>query len=79
MVIKEIVMDRISHELPAELVRRPEERNMHRHELRTLHVCDAAKLSSSLQNVDILRDALGLWGIDAEDGLRYERRLRREW
>ncbi|EOG5375539.1 hypothetical protein ACLE0G_003848 [Cronobacter turicensis] len=75
MVIKEIVMDRISHELPAELVRRPEERNM----LRTLHGCDAAKLSSSLQNVDILRDALGLWGINAEDGLRYKRRLRREW
>ena len=31
------------------------------------------------QNSSVIREALGLWGNQQEDGLEYERKLREEW
>lgn len=31
------------------------------------------------QSSSVIRDALGLWGNQQEDGLEYERKLREEW
>ncbi|CCK00307.1 hypothetical protein SMC27_002940 [Cronobacter malonaticus] len=79
MVIKEIIMSRISRKLHVERVRHPGERNVSHHELRAFHSDDAVTGSPDRQKEDMLRDAFGLWGINAEDGLSFERRLRREW
>lgn len=31
------------------------------------------------QSTSVIREALGLWGDNLEDGLEYERKLREEW
>ncbi|WP_105648050.1 hypothetical protein [Cronobacter dublinensis] len=79
MVIKDIVTGTVSLNPPAELIRRPGELNTRRHLSRAPHLCGAACHICDPQKKDVLHDALGLWGINAEDGLRYERRLRNEW
>ncbi|EGT5185114.1 hypothetical protein E7W39_04520 [Cronobacter sakazakii] len=79
MVIKEIVVSRISREPSGEPIRCPEALNIPSQLLRTPRVYSKGEYSSDQQKKDVLHDALGLWGVNAEDGLSYERSLRSEW
>ncbi|MDF3613650.1 CopG family transcriptional regulator, partial [Enterobacter hormaechei] len=40
---------------------------------------EAIELYLDQQNSSVIREALGLWGNQQEDGLEYERKLREEW
>jgi predicted transcriptional regulator len=40
---------------------------------------EAIELYLDQQSSAVIRDALGLWGNQQEDGLEYQRKLREEW
>lgn len=75
----EMSMGRILIDLSDDALQRLESlkqlRNLPRAEL----IREAVEQYLDRQSTSVIREALGLWGDGAEDGIEYERKLREEW
>lgn len=78
-ILIEDLMGRILLDLPDDALRRLEHLKERRKLPRAALLREAVEEYLDRQNQDVVQNALGLWGDNAEDGLEYERKLREEW
>ncbi|WP_225759933.1 ribbon-helix-helix domain-containing protein [Leclercia sp. Marseille-Q4284] len=74
-----IDMGRILIDLSDDVIQRLDALKQLRNQPRAELLREAIELYLDQQSSSVIRDALGLWGNQQEDGLEYERKLREEW
>ncbi|MBW9399228.1 ribbon-helix-helix protein, CopG family [Leclercia adecarboxylata] len=74
-----IDMGRILIDLSDDVIQRLDNLKQLRNQPRAELLREAIEQYLDQQSVSVIRDALGLWGNQQEDGLEYERKLREEW
>ncbi len=74
-----IDMGRILIDLSDDVIQRLDDLKQLRNQPRAELLREAIELYLDQQSSSVIRDALGLWGNQQEDGLEYERKLREEW
>lgn len=72
-------MGRILIDLSDEVIQRLDNLKQLRNQPRAELLREAIEQYLDQQSSSVIRDALGLWGNQQEDGLEYERKLREEW
>ena len=72
-------MRRILIDLSDDVIQRLDNLKQLRNQPRAELLREAIELYLDQQSSSVIRDALGLWGNQQEDGLEYERKLREEW
>ncbi|MCU6676457.1 ribbon-helix-helix domain-containing protein [Leclercia tamurae] len=75
----DIDMGRILIDLSDDVIQRLDNLKQLRNQPRAELLREAIELYLDQQSSSVIRDALGLWGNQQEDGLEYERKLREEW
>ncbi|MCU6667593.1 ribbon-helix-helix domain-containing protein [Enterobacteriaceae bacterium H4N4] len=78
-VLADLDMGRILIDLSDDVIQRLDNLKQLRNKPRAELLREAIELYLEQQNASVIRDALGLWGNQQEDGLEYERKLREEW
>lgn len=73
-----IDMGRILIDLSDDVIQRLDDLKQLRNQPRAELLREAIELYLDQQSSSVIRDALGLWGNQQEDGLEYERKLREE-
>lgn len=72
-------MGRILIDLSDDAIQRLDNLKQLRNQPRAELLREAIEQYLDQQSTSVIRDALGLWGNQQEDGLEYERKLREEW
>ncbi|MGU3488048.1 CopG family ribbon-helix-helix protein [Enterobacter bugandensis] len=72
-------MGRILIDLSDDVIQRLDNLKQLRNRPRAELLREAIEQYLDRQSSSVIRDALGLWGNQQEDGLEYERKLREEW
>ena len=72
-------MGRILIDLSDDVIQRLDNLKQLRNQPRAELLREAIEQYLDQQSSSVIRDALGLWGNQQEDGLEYERKLREEW
>ena len=72
-------MGRILIDLSDDVIQRLDNLKQLRNRPRAELLREAIEQYLDQQSSSVIRDALGLWGNQQEDGLAYERKLREEW
>ena len=72
-------MGRILIDLSDDVIQRLDNLKQLRNRPRAELLREAIEQYLDQQSSPVIRDALGLWGNQQEDGLEYERKLREEW
>ena len=75
----ELNMGRILIDLSDDVIQRLDNLKQLRNQPRAELLREAIEQYLDQQSSSVIRDALGLWGNQQEDGLEYERKLREEW
>jgi len=75
----ELDMGRILIDLSDDVIQRLDNLKQLRNQPRAELLREAIELYLDQQSSSVIRDALGLWGNQQEDGLEVERKLREEW
>ncbi|MFA1019887.1 ribbon-helix-helix protein, CopG family [Enterobacter sp. SAT-E-asb] len=78
-VLAELNMGRILIDLSDDVLQRLDNLKQLRNQPRAELLREAIEQYLDRQSSSVIRDALGLWGNQQEDGLEYERKLREEW
>ncbi|MBJ5870265.1 ribbon-helix-helix protein, CopG family [Salmonella enterica subsp. enterica serovar Derby] len=78
-LLAELSMDRILIDLSDDVIQRLDNLKQLRNQPRAELLREAIEQYLDQQSSSVIRDALGLWGNQQEDGLEYERKLREEW
>ncbi len=78
-LLAELNMGRILIDLSDDVIPRLDNLKQLRNQPRAELLREAIELYLDQQSTSVIRDALGLWGNQQEDGLEYERKLREEW
>lgn len=72
-------MGRILLDLSDDVLQRLDDLKQLRNKPRAELLREAVEQYLDRQSTSVIREALGLWGDNLEDGLDYERKLREEW
>lgn len=72
-------MGRILIDLSDDVIQRLDNLKQLRNRPRAELLREAIEQYLDQQSSSVIRDALGLWGNQQEDGIEYERKLREEW
>ena len=78
-LLADLDMGRILIDLSDDVIQRLENLKQLRNRPRAELLREAIEQYLDQQSSSVIRDALGLWGNQQEDGLEYERKLREEW
>lgn len=78
-LLADLDMGRILIDLSDDLIQRLDNLKQLRNRPRAELLREAIEQYLDQQSSSVIRDALGLWGNQQEDGLEYERKLREEW
>ena len=78
-LLADLTMGRILIDLSDDVIQRLDNLKQLRNRPRAELLREAIELYLDQQNSSVIREALGLWGNQQEDGLEYERKLREEW
>ncbi|MGX5028970.1 ribbon-helix-helix protein, CopG family [Enterobacter asburiae] len=78
-ILAELNMGRILIDLSDDVIQRLDNLKQLRNQPRAELLREAIEQYLDQQSSSVIRDALGLWGNQQEDGLEYERKLREEW
>ena len=78
-LLAELNMGRILIDLSDDVLQRLDNLKQLRNQPRAELLREAIEQYLDRQSSSVIRDALGLWGNQQEDGLEYERKLREEW
>ncbi|EWG69939.1 MULTISPECIES: ribbon-helix-helix protein, CopG family [Enterobacter] len=78
-LLAELNMGRILVDLSDDVIQRLDNLKQLRNQPRAELLREAIEQYLDQQSSSVIRDALGLWGNQQEDGLEYERKLREEW
>ncbi|MGC6100886.1 ribbon-helix-helix protein, CopG family [Enterobacter sp. ku-bf2] len=78
-LLAELSMGRILIDLSDDVIQRLDNLKQLRNQPRAELLREAIEQYLDQQSSSVIRDALGLWGNQQEDGLEYERKLREEW
>ena len=78
-LLADLDMGRILIDLSDDVIQRLDNLKQLRNRPRAELLREAIELYLDQQNSSVIREALGLWGNQQEDGLEYERKLREEW
>ncbi|MCG5126914.1 ribbon-helix-helix domain-containing protein [Enterobacter mori] len=78
-LLADLDMGRILIDLSDDVIQRLDNLKQLRNRPRAELLREAIEQYLDQQNSSVIRDALGLWGNQQEDGLEYERKLREEW
>lgn len=78
-LLANIEMGRILIDLSDDVIQRLDNLKQLRNQPRAELLREAIEQYLDQQSSSVIRDALGLWGNEQEDGLEYERKLREEW
>ena len=78
-LLADLTMGRILIDLSDDVIQRLDNLKQLRNRPRAELLREAIELYLDLQTSSVIREALGLWGNQQEDGLEYERKLREEW
>ncbi|MEX9254571.1 ribbon-helix-helix protein, CopG family [Pseudenterobacter timonensis] len=78
-ILADLTMGRILIDLSDEVIQRLDNLKRLRNQPRAELLREAIELYLDQQSTSVIRDALGLWGNEKDDGLVYERKLREEW
>ncbi|WP_152082871.1 ribbon-helix-helix protein, CopG family [Enterobacter oligotrophicus] len=78
-LLAELDMGRILIDLSDDVIQRLDHLKQLRNQPRAELLREAIEQYLDQQSSLVIRDALGLWGNQQEDGLEYERKLREEW
>ena len=78
-LLAELNMGRILIDLSDDVIQRLDNLKQLRNQPRAELLREAIEQFLDQQSSSVIRDALGLWGKQQEDGLEYERKLREEW
>lgn len=78
-ILANIEMGRILIDLSDDVIQRLDNLKQLRNQPRAELLREAIEQYLDQQSSSVIRDALGLWGNEQEDGLEYERKLREEW
>ncbi|OXL39890.1 CopG family transcriptional regulator [Enterobacter mori] len=78
-VLAELDMGRILIDLSDDVIQRLDNLKQLKNQPRAELLREAIELYLDQQSSSVIRDGLGLWGNQQEDGLEYERKLREEW
>ncbi|BFT83802.1 MULTISPECIES: ribbon-helix-helix protein, CopG family [Enterobacteriaceae] len=78
-LLAELNMGRILIDLSDDVIQRLDNLKQLRNQPRAELLREAIEQYLDQQSSSVIRDALGLWGNQQEDGLEYERKLREEW
>ncbi|MEL2240772.1 ribbon-helix-helix domain-containing protein [Leclercia adecarboxylata] len=78
-LLAKLEMGRILIDLSDNVIQRLDNLKQLRNQPRAELLREAIEQYLDQQSSSVIRDALGLWGNEQEDGLEYERKLRDEW
>ncbi|KZR35087.1 ribbon-helix-helix protein, CopG family [Enterobacter quasihormaechei] len=78
-LLADFEMGRILIDLSDDVIQRLDNLKQLRNQPRAELLREAIEQYLDQQSSSVIRDALGLWGNQQEDGLEYERKLREEW
>ncbi|WP_370974237.1 ribbon-helix-helix protein, CopG family [Enterobacter wuhouensis] len=78
-LLADLDMGRILIDLSDDVIQRLDNLKQLRNRPRAELLREAIEQYLDQQSSSVIRDALGLWGNQQEDGLEYERKLREEW
>ncbi|MEG6357035.1 ribbon-helix-helix protein, CopG family [Enterobacter bugandensis] len=78
-LLADLDMSRILIDLSDDVIQRLDNLKQLRNRPRAELLREAIEQYLDQQSSSVIRDALGLWGNQQEDGLEYERKLREEW
>lgn len=78
-LLADLDMGRILIDLSDDVIQRLDNLKQLRNQPRAELLREAIELYLDQQSASVIRDALGLWGNQQDDGLEYERKLREEW
>ncbi|MFP5977509.1 ribbon-helix-helix protein, CopG family [Enterobacter mori] len=78
-LLADLDMGRILIDLSDDVIQRLDNLKQLRNQPRAELLREAIEQYLDQQSSSVIRDALGLWGNQQEDGLEYERKLREEW
>ena len=78
-LLVDLDMGRILIDLSDDVIQRLDKLKQLRNRPRAELLREAIEQYLDQQSSSVIRDALGLWGNQQEDGLEYERKLREEW
>ena len=78
-LLADLTIGRILIDLSDDVIQRLDNLKQLRNRPRAELLREAIELYLDQQNSSVIREALGLWGNQQEDGLEYERKLREEW
>ncbi len=78
-LLANLEMGRILIDLSDDVIQRLDNLKQLRNQPRAELLREAIEQYLDQQSSSVIRDALGLWGNEQEDGLEYERKLREEW
>lgn len=78
-LLAELDMGRIRIDLSDDVIQRLDNLKQLRNQPRAELLREAIEKYLNQQSTSVIRDALGLWGNQQEDGLGYERKLWQEW
>ena len=78
-LLADLDMGRILIDLSDDVIQRLDNLKQLRNQPRAELLREAIEQYLDQQSSSVIRDALGLWGNQQEDGLQYERKLREEW
>ncbi|EUM07139.1 MULTISPECIES: CopG family ribbon-helix-helix protein [Enterobacter] len=78
-LLADLDMGRILIDLSDDVIQRLDNLKQLRNRPRAELLREAIEQYLDRQSSSVIRDALGLWGNQQEDGLEYERKLREEW
>ncbi|TCB89300.1 CopG family transcriptional regulator [Enterobacter wuhouensis] len=78
-LLADLDMGRILINLSDDVIQRLDNLKQLRNRPRAELLREAIEQYLDQQSSSVIRDALGLWGNQQEDGLEYERKLREEW
>ncbi|ADO50602.1 ribbon-helix-helix protein, CopG family [[Enterobacter] lignolyticus] len=77
--VVDLDMGRILIDLSDDVIQRLDNLKQLRNQPRAELLREAIEQYLDKQSSTVIREALGLWGNQEEDGLEYERKLREEW
>nr|WP_038253424.1 CopG family transcriptional regulator [Yokenella regensburgei] len=78
-LVADLDMGRILIDLSDDAIQRLDNLKQLRNQPRAELLREAIEQYLDKQGASVIREALGLWGDQEEDGLEYERKLREEW
>ncbi|MDR2217304.1 MAG: ribbon-helix-helix domain-containing protein [Yokenella regensburgei] len=78
-LVVDLDMGRILIDLSDDAIQRLDNLKQLRNQPRAELLREAIEQYLDKQGTSVIREALGLWGDQEEDGLEYERKLREEW